>query len=711
MPALTKAMTNHSSYLPHIDGLRAIALAGVLLFHFQVPYFRGGFAGVDIFLTISGYLITRQILSHHSKSSSFSLSEFYTRRFFRLYPAATVTVLLSVLAAIAIFQDDLTKEAARSGLAAMLVSANVFFHLISGYFDSSVIVKPLLHMWSLSLEEQFYLLWAPLIAVHFMAFSSVTVVFRIQVTLIILTVVSIFSGVYFAYYYPSFAFFHLPSRIFQFSIGALLAAFQRNSLEENEDGAVKTVENGGSEDFSEQKSCSSLSLLATFFAVFVIIFTYVVLPENSPPLAMLPVNSATLILLALPDSPVCKYVLSSTISIFLGRLSYSAYLIHWPLYVFARFVMLAFGMDKPHPVIMIVVTILMALVLKNCVEDPVRTGKRLARVMFAAFAAFTLLFCIKMSVVEVKGTSQMNFQIERDASLALFGNSNPSETRKLVSPREEPIVSLGQKVISKITFTGDLNSTTQPAMTLIGNSFAAHLIPAFYLIGKRRKVWFQILSGNGCSVMAPSVYPRMRNNIKNCRKFNQVAWDAILKLSPNSTVGLAMLWNLLTVESFVARVKPIANDLAKRNLRLVLLGEPPGMSDKYESYNDCLDMLEKPIGKVLSMKRNGFLCGFNPQEGGAPIKERLAAYDVYNKVFPNEISGIKFIDVMQTVCNITQNEKKESVGANCKLPIDSLLTQFPSLPGTGYQRDLKHLSILGSGGLSVMYESLLADYL
>lgn len=147
-----------TSYVPHLDGIRAIALLGVLAFHFKVQGFSGGFLGVDCFLVLSGYLMTRNLTTAIASDSLF-IKSFYITRFWRLFPSSLTTILCSTILAGIMFSPSDTLRVAHSAIPALLCVSNFYFYFTVGYFDTSNALKPLLHMWSLSLEEQFYLIW------------------------------------------------------------------------------------------------------------------------------------------------------------------------------------------------------------------------------------------------------------------------------------------------------------------------------------------------------------------------------------------------------------------------------------------------------------------------------------------------------------------------------------------------------------------------
>ena len=142
-----------------IQGMRAIAVMAVILAHLSISWLPGGFVGVDVFFVISGYLITGLLLREHDATGYISLSDFYRRRIRRLFPAMLVTCLFTVLGGFLIFSQERFELLLDSTLTAFFSVSNFYFWSQVGYFDTESLVKPLLHTWSLGVEEQFYLVW------------------------------------------------------------------------------------------------------------------------------------------------------------------------------------------------------------------------------------------------------------------------------------------------------------------------------------------------------------------------------------------------------------------------------------------------------------------------------------------------------------------------------------------------------------------------
>ena len=209
-----------SRYRPDIDGLRAIAVLSVIVFHIWPDALPGGFVGVDIFFVISGYLITLQILRDLA-SGQFSIGGFYRRRIKRIAPAMMAMLLATIIAAEFLLRPADAEAVSRSGLWSLLSLANVYFWLSEdeSYFAASTDEIPLLHLWSLGVEEQFYILW-PLVLLFLARHMQMRAGYIVMATLI---AASFAFGQYFYPVDPSFVFYMLPSRVAELMLGAVAA--------------------------------------------------------------------------------------------------------------------------------------------------------------------------------------------------------------------------------------------------------------------------------------------------------------------------------------------------------------------------------------------------------------------------------------------------------------------------------------------------------
>ncbi len=299
-------------YRKDIDGLRAIAVLSVVLFHAFPSMMPGGFTGVDVFFVISGYLISG-ILFNEFESNTFTYAGFYTRRIKRIIPAL-ILVLISVLAMgwytlLAQEFESLGKHA----FASVLFFQN--FNLIheSGYFDNASELKPLLHLWSLAVEEQFYIFWPPLIAWLLRKKKSVTqgILWGIGISFLVnLPRLEIF---------PSETFYAIYTRFWELLAGAWLARLHFDHPE---------LKSGFK--FSKWASLIGLALLAISFGW--------INKEDAFPgfYAVIPILGSVLLISSGPNALINRYLLSSRVLVWIGLISYPLYLWHWPILSFVR---------------------------------------------------------------------------------------------------------------------------------------------------------------------------------------------------------------------------------------------------------------------------------------------------------------------------------------------------------------------------------------
>ena len=308
-------------YRADIDGLRAIAVLSVVFFHLDLSAFRGGFVGVDIFFVISGYLIT-SIIKHKYENHDFKLSDFYARRIRRLLPPLIATVAATVVGASFIMTPYDMVGFSRSAAAALFSLSNVVFYLESGYWDTASELKPLLHTWSLGVEEQFYLFWPALIIGLLKCRRFVP----LGISLAAISLLGAILCIWFTTVDQSAAFYLLPFRVFQFAAGALLipiAATLRQRARHFPDALLRLA-------FWSGIICiaASVALLDgdTHFPGWAVL-----LPTLGAALVLLPAATSTTL-----DFPA-RALMENRRSIWVGRVSYSMYLVHWPIVALFRY--------------------------------------------------------------------------------------------------------------------------------------------------------------------------------------------------------------------------------------------------------------------------------------------------------------------------------------------------------------------------------------
>lgn len=294
-------------YRPDIDGLRAIAVLSVVLFHADQRWLHGGFVGVDIFFVISGFLISSIILGD-IKTGRFSLRTFYAKRIRRIFPALVTVLAASWVAGWFLLTADEFKSLGAQIAAGAGFSANIYYWLTSDYFASSSELLPELHLWSLGVEEQFYVFWPLLLAFadrRRISFAGVVIA---------LGAISIALNIWITPHDPVQAFFLPHTRLWELLLGAFVAVIPRHD----------------SIHFNEIRA-----FVGAFFIAAALLFI-----DSSSPFpgwrALLPTVGAALLISAGPSAWVNRVILSNRVAVGIGLISYPLYLWHWPLLAFAR---------------------------------------------------------------------------------------------------------------------------------------------------------------------------------------------------------------------------------------------------------------------------------------------------------------------------------------------------------------------------------------
>lgn len=341
-------MIEKLGYQPHIDGLRAIAVGMVVVYHFAPSWLPGGFLGVDVFFVISGYLITR-LIRDDIKAGTFSFARFYARRARRLFPALFVTVVAAFLIALFALSGKGQDEALDSLFAALTSISNIYFWQLSGYFEGGSLSKPLLHTWSLSVEEQFYLVW-PFLMVLTARKLGINALAAMAAGVAVLSLVLCHL---FLRNEAEMVFFFTPFRAFEFMVGALLVFVVDRWKANNVLMEVVTV-------------AGLLAVVASGF-----IFTD--LTPMPGILSLVPCVGAAL-LIGFGKAPIFGKVLSNPVFVWVGRISYSVYLVHWLVAVLFDFI--TFREPSPMEVfLLIAITLALALPMYFFVEQKFRHAK------------------------------------------------------------------------------------------------------------------------------------------------------------------------------------------------------------------------------------------------------------------------------------------------------------------------------------------------
>lgn len=369
--------TGVSGYRADIDGLRAVAVLAVVLFHAWPAVLPGGFIGVDVFFVISGYLITGIILGGLAQGR-FRFSDFYARRIRRIFPALAVVLTATYVAGwFLLFADDY-QNLSRHLMAAVLFVSNFLLRGESGYFDEAADRKPLQHLWSLGIEEQFYLLWPALLVTAW----------RLRLKPLHLTsaivVLSFVYNVYSVRIDPAATFYSPSTRFWELLLGGVLAAAHQGP----------------------RMARSALADNLLSFAGVGLIVTGLVWLNGSrlfPGLwALLPSVGALLVIVAGPRAWFNRAVLSAPVMVGIGLISYPLYLWHWPLLSFAR---IATGETPSHLVRagLVLASVGLAWLTYQAIEKPVRFGRRRSLMVPGLCAAMVAILGVAVVTYRADG--------------------------------------------------------------------------------------------------------------------------------------------------------------------------------------------------------------------------------------------------------------------------------------------------------------------
>lgn len=352
-------------YRPEIDCLRAVAVLAVIGFHAGIPGLSGGFVGVDVFYVISGFLITK-IVTDSLGGGRFSFLQFYARRIKRLLPAASALLLVTVAVGALILTHFEFRELSKSAMFSAAFLANLWFMQNSGYFDQASDLSPLIHMWSLSVEEQFYLVFPALIFVaHRLAGLA-----GLRTVIGVVTAISFGLSVALSAHYPDFAFYMLPTRAWELGIGGLLSLYPPLDPERKRTGQLL--------------SAGALALIG--------VGAFGLAHDDIYPgyLALLPVTGSALALYATTsETNLVRRLLAAGPMVLVGRFSYSAYLWHWPLVVYYRLYVGGRDFGPIEVSTLIAVSIGLGYLSWRFIEEPFRHVDASLPRVFAAFGLTT----------------------------------------------------------------------------------------------------------------------------------------------------------------------------------------------------------------------------------------------------------------------------------------------------------------------------------
>jgi peptidoglycan/LPS O-acetylase OafA/YrhL len=335
------------NYRPDIDGLRAVAVLSVVIFHAFPNALPGGFTGVDIFFVISGYLISGIIYSSLD-AEKFSFFEFYERRIRRIFPALILTLIMVIGAGYYYLLIDEFEELGKHVAASGVFIQNIVFLKESGYFDKASDLKPLLHLWSLAVEEQFYIFFPPIIILLWRIKKNLPLILSVVI------VISFIANLWVSQKNIEAAFFLTNYRCWELLAGSLLALIKFTK--------------SGNRCFSNVCSMIGFSL---------IIFCMIALNNGDPYpswRALYPVIGTVLLIYAGPQACINKWILSNQVAVWVGLISYPLYLFHWPMFSFLKILDIKEN-EFLYKFVALIISFLLAILTYYYIESRVRYSR------------------------------------------------------------------------------------------------------------------------------------------------------------------------------------------------------------------------------------------------------------------------------------------------------------------------------------------------
>jgi len=486
-------------YLPYIDGLRALAIIFILLFHFYPEAFSAGFIGVDIFFVISGYLIT-SIISTELKIGSISLSLFYAKRIRRILPALVLMLTTVWVIGRTFFLADQFIYLGKQILGSALFSSNFIFWLEGGYFDVSVVEKPLLHLWSLAVEEQFYIVWPLLFTFLYRKGLKVKGTF---------VIVILSAGLYAIaqFIHPETAFYLLPFRAWEIGMGCLISVL-------SDSGFISLT----SQKIHFEKSAIAALGLALLLMAMLLSFLPI------PIATAMAVVGTSLIILGGVYTDLAK-IFSSRALIFVGLISYPLYLWHWPILSF-RAVLRTGGIltGWQGDFLCFLLLAILSISTYYFIEVPIKNRIKLSpihvrKLLFGGMSILILLgilgyltfngLLLTQKQQFIKGfAAYRHYQIVPFRGGGCFGDS-PDK------------------------FSEDcLAKGSQKTLLIWGDSFSMTLYPHLEKITKKLKIGLSTFSSSRC----PPLLDHVQEDRPNCKANNDYIFSIVEKAKPTAVM-------------------------------------------------------------------------------------------------------------------------------------------------------------------------------
>ncbi len=530
------------NYRPDLDGLRGIAVAAVVAYHLDLPFAPGGFVGVDVFFVLSGFLITRLIAAELTVGN-FSVSRFYERRIRRILPALIFVCLWTTAMAVALLLPDELERYAWSLIATAVSLSNVWFFEHSGYFDPASGTQPLLHTWSLGIEEQFYIAFPLLLMALFRWWPR-----ALAPVIWIVFAASLAASIVFLAAHPAGTFYLLHARAWELLAGAIVA--------------LELVPRPTSR--AQKEVAIAFGLAAIAVAVFLF--------DRKTPFpgaaALLPCLGTALAVWAGEDARTLgARLLSLRPLVFLGLISYSFYLWHWPLIVFVKLAT-SERLTGPEQVGILALALLLSVLTWHFVEQPFRrrgpAGFSTGAVVTGGAAGLAAVASLAVALLMLDGLPQ-RFP---DGVLKI------ADARRDASPLRDKC-HFHADTISTYDDTCVIGDDVPPSIIVYGDSHGAEFSAALGSLAKSRHASVRQITASGCPPASGFSFP----GNPACTKYNDGILERLTSIPP-ATVVLAtysLAWAREYPKEFWPALERTVTTLRSAGHRVIILGPVPDL--------------------------------------------------------------------------------------------------------------------------------------
>ncbi len=655
-------LSNKNNYRKDIDGLRGYAVLFVVFYHFNLFGFQSGFLGVDIFFVISGFLITK-IIKNEIESNNFSILNFFHRRVRRIIPLLLFIIIVCTIFSYLLFLPKDLKDFSRSGFSSIFFLSNFYFFFRSEYFDSLSIVKPLLHTWSLSIEEQYYLIY-PLILISIYKFYKKFIVFFLSIFTFLSFILFLYAfdkEIYLGFYISIF-------RIWEIFAGCIIAFFTKENYLQIENKTFK---------FAINLISLSLFILLIFICCF-FEYTKINLFFLLPSVVLI----TCLIILTNQYLTSISILYSNNFIRFIGITSYSFFLIHWPVLVFYSYF---FNTDELMiRIFLLIFSFCLSLITFFFIERPFRVKK--INLKYFYLCLILLLISLNSIFFYIEKTDGIKNRLSED-NLKKYNDALTLPELKC------------DKVINQICYH---NNGTRPTVIIWGDSHAFMYYDFFYSEFKN----------NNISWIYSSCYPLFdvylndeysNNQIPNCIKKNNSLINLINKEKIKKILLIAN-WseNIIGIETriegtgfnnnFISSIEEFSNN---SNEAKILFKDKIRNTINYLKDKNINIYLSKPVPTFEFWVTNEALKKIIYDKSSLSISRDLSKYDernnFVNTIFDNlyKENIINIIDPSDALC-----DKKKCYGfINDKI----------------FYRDSNHLTKEGVNKVSYLFKDFIEE--